>query len=325
MRASRLLSLQLLLETRGRMSARALSEALGVSVRTLHRDVDQLGAAGVPIYAERGRDGGFQLLEGWNSRLTGLTPSEAQAVFLSGLAGPASELGLGSHLQGAQLKLLAALPASWRDEAQKVHQRFHFDPVDWYREADPVPHLAAVAEAVWGDKRLAVRYESWRHDADRELDPLGLVLKSGAWYLVAALAGEPRTFRISNIKQARVLDARAKRPRRFDLERYWAQSVARFESELNRGFADVLATAQGLRTLTQQGAAFARAVAEADAAIGKDGRRKLRVPIESIEHATALMVRLAPEVEVAGPAALRKAVARRLQEACTRYGIRAYA
>jgi hypothetical protein len=122
-----------------------------------------------------------------------------------------------------------------------------------------------------------------------------------------------------------VLDARAKRPRRFDLERYWAQSVARFESELNRGFADVLATAQGLRTLTQQGAAFARAVAEADAAIGKDGRRKLRVPIESIEHATALMVRLAPEVEVAGPAALRKAVARRLQEACTRYGIRAYA
>lgn len=137
MRASRLLSLQMLLETRGRMSAQALAEALEVSVRTLYRDVDQLSAAGVPIYAERGRYGGFALLPGWKTTLTGLTPSEAQAVFLSGLPGPAQDLGLGGDVAGARLKLLAALPAAWRDDAQRVSTRLHLDP--WIGTARATP------------------------------------------------------------------------------------------------------------------------------------------------------------------------------------------
>jgi len=137
MRASRLLTIQMLLQTRGRLSARALAQALEVSVRTLYRDVDQLSAAGVPVIAQRGRDGGFELLDGWKTTLTGLTPSESQAVFLSGLAGPAAQLGLGDAVGSAQLKLLAALPAAWRDDAQRVAARLHLDPVDWYREAEP--------------------------------------------------------------------------------------------------------------------------------------------------------------------------------------------
>src|SRR5271165_2494768 len=152
MRASRLLSLQMLLETRGRMSARALAETLEISLRTLHRDVDELAAAGVPVYAERGRAGGFQLLEGWKTTLTGLTPAEAQAVFMTGLAGPAAELGMGPEVEGARLKLLSSLPAAWRDDAQRISSRFHLDPVPWYRECEQLPHLATIAAAVWGER-----------------------------------------------------------------------------------------------------------------------------------------------------------------------------
>jgi predicted DNA-binding transcriptional regulator YafY len=320
MRASRLLSIQMMLETRGRMSASALARALEVSVRTLHRDIDQLSAAGVPIYAERGRAGGFRLMDGWTTRLTGLTPSEAQAVFLSGLTGPAADLGLAAPMQGAQLKLLTSLPAAWRAEAQKVQSRFHLDPVDWYREADAVPHLSTVAQALWDDRQLRLRYESWERDVDRVAHPLGLVLKAGAWYLVASAGKEPRTYRVSNIRHAEVLDARAQRPRQFDLARHWAKSVARFETELYKGHAEILATPTGLKLLRYQNAAVARVVASAPKPRRKDGRVPLRIPVESAEQSAGQLIRLAPEVEVTGPPALRKALIARLRHAAAMYG-----
>jgi predicted DNA-binding transcriptional regulator YafY len=320
MRASRLLSIQMMLETRGPMSAAALAQALEVSVRTLHRDIDQLSAAGVPIYAERGRTGGFRLMDGWTTRLTGLTPSEAQAVFLSGLAGPAADLGLAAPMQGAQLKLLTSLPAAWRAEAQKVQARFHLDPVDWYREADAVPHLAIVAQALWDDRQLRLRYESWERDVERVVHPLGLVLKAGAWYLVAAAAKEPRTYRVSNIRHAEMLEARVQRPRPFDLARHWAKSVARFETQLYTGHADVLATPAGLKLLRYQNAAVGRAAAAAAKPCRKDGRVPLRIPMESMEQSVGLLLRLAPEVEATGPAALRSALKKRLRQVAAMYG-----
>ncbi|NIA57593.1 WYL domain-containing protein [Massilia sp. TW-1] len=320
MRASRLLSIQMMLETRGPMSATELADALEISVRTLHRDIDQLTAAGVPIYAERGRTGGFRLLDGWNTRLTGLTPAEAQVVFLSGLAGPAADLGLDKPLQGARLKLLTSLPAASRAEAQKMQSRFHLDPVDWYREADAVPHLATVADAVWSERQLSMSYESWRDEVERVVHPLGLVLKAGAWYLVAASDGKPRTYRVSNIKRAAMLESRARRPARFDLARYWAESVARFESELYTDYADVLATPSGLKQLRYLNAAVARAVAEARPSRRKDGRVAVRVPIESVEHGAGQLLRLAPEVEVTGPGRLKRAIVSRLQHVSILYG-----
>jgi predicted DNA-binding transcriptional regulator YafY len=322
MRASRLLSIQMMLETRGPMSATSLAQALEVSVRTLHRDIDQLSAAGVPVYAERGRTGGFRLMDGWTTRLTGLTPSEAQAVFLSGLAGPAADLGLAAPMQGAQLKLLTSLPAAWRAEAQKVQSRFHLDPVDWYREADAVPHLSTVAHALWDDCQLRLRYESWERDVERVVHPLGLVLKAGAWYLVASARKEPRTYRVSNIHGAEVLAARAPRPRQFNLARHWAKSVARFETELYQGHAEILATPTGLKLLRYQNAAVARAVAAAPKPRRKDGRVALRIPVESMEQAAAQLIRLAPEVEVRGPPALRKALIARLRHVAAMYGTR---
>ncbi len=334
MRASRLLSLQMLLETRGRMSATALADALEVSVRTLYRDVDQLSAAGVPIYAERGRHGGFALLPGWKTTLTGLTPSEAQAVFLSGLPGPAQDLGLGGDVEGARLKLLAALPAGWRDDAQRVSTRLHLDPVDWYRESEPTPHLTTVAAAVWNGHQIRMRYESWADTVERTVSPLGLVLKAGVWYLVAlpvasagaaaapgTAKGGPRTYRVSSIRAATALATPVRRPARFDLPGYWAASIQRFESEIYTGHAQVLATPAGLQGLRALSSAVARAVAAAPPSRRNDGRVAVSMPIESVEHACGQLMRLSPQVEVLRPAALRRALVQRLRATAQLYGV----
>jgi predicted DNA-binding transcriptional regulator YafY len=305
MRASRLLSIQMLLQSRGRMSARALAKELQVSVRTLHRDVDQLGAAGVPVYAERGRSGGFALLDGWKTSLTGLTPTESQAVFLSGLAG--------AEVKTAQLKVLAALPAAWREQAQTVSSRLHLDPVDWYRDQEPTPHLSVIAEGVWSERQLALRYESWKRNSAQTVSPLGLVLKAGIWYLVALLGEQPRTYRVASVLAAQLLDDKARRPKSFDLAAHWGDAIRRFKRELYSGEATVLATLKGLKGLSYISSAMARAVAVAPASRRKDARVRLRVPIESIEHATGQLLRLAPEVEVLEPAALRASTIERVE------------
>jgi predicted DNA-binding transcriptional regulator YafY len=321
MRASRLLSIQMLLETRGRMSARSLAQALEVSLRTLYRDIDELTAAGVPIYAERGRAGGFELMPGWKTTLTGLTPSEAQAVFLSGLAGPAAELGLSDQVERAQLKLLAALPAAWRDDARRISSRLYLDPVDWYREAEPLPHLASAAAAVWNDRQLAIRYESWKRTFNQTVDPLGLVLKGGVWYLIADADQGVRTFRVSNILEASLQDSAAKRPEKFDLIGYWRASVQRFETEAFKGEALVAATPAGLKLLSYLGSAVAKCVAAVPAPGDAAARVQLKIPIETIEHATGQLLRFAPEVEVLGPPALRRSTLDRVARIGALYGI----
>jgi predicted DNA-binding transcriptional regulator YafY len=200
-----------------------------------------------------------------------------------------------------------------------MQSRLHLDPVDWYREADAVPYLAIVAEAVWTDRQLSMSYESWRDEVERVVHPLGLVLKAGAWYLVAAADGKPRTYRVSNVKRAALLEQRARRPARFDLARYWTESVARFEAELYTDYADVLATPAGLKDLRYLNAAVARAVAEARPSRRRDGRVALRIPVESVEHGAGQLLRLAPDVEVTGPARLRKAVVLRLRQLSALY------
>ncbi|MFI7244729.1 helix-turn-helix transcriptional regulator [Streptomyces qinglanensis] len=188
MRADRLLSLLLLLQNRGRMTAPELATELDVSVRTVYRDIEALSGSGVPVHADRGPAGGFRLMAGYRTRLTGLTGSEADSLFLSGLPGPVRELGLGAVLATAQLKVRAALPAPLAEHSRLVQDRFHLDAPAWFRDPDPVPFLPMVARAVWEQRVLRVRYRRWRGEARRALRPLGIVLKGGIWYAVAVTA-----------------------------------------------------------------------------------------------------------------------------------------
>ncbi|MEU5025829.1 helix-turn-helix transcriptional regulator [Streptomyces milbemycinicus] len=328
MRADRLLSLLLLLQNRGRMTAPELAAELEVSVRTVYRDIDALGASGIPIYADRGPAGGYRLLDGYRTRLTGLTGDEADSLFLAGMPGPATELGLGADLATAQLKLRAALPAELGERSRRIQERFHLDAPGWFRDAEEVPHLGAVAEAVWRPRVLRVDYRRWRGEVRRKLHPLGLVLKGGIWYLVAraesaegAESGTEsvRTYRVSRILNAEVLEETFERPTGFDLAGHWAESSRRLEEMRFQGEAELLLTPRGLRLLPMKfGAAGETAVAAAGPP-DADGRVRVVLPVESLPVATHDVLWLGAEADVLGPPELREAVARTITELAQRY------
>ena len=309
MQASRLLSILMLLQARGRMSARALADEVEASVRTIYRDIDELSAAGVPVVVERGAAGGFQLLDGWRTRLTGLTAIEAQALFMAGLPGPAAQLGLGGARASAEMKVLAAMPAEWQADARRVGSRFHLDAVGWYQGASRVDHLPAVADAVWSERRIAIRYESWKGVVDRIVDPLGLVLKAGEWYVVAQAGKDLRTYRMAKILALTAREERFVRPRKFDLAKFWAASMERFEASLHRGTATLRVSASGLKRLRAMSAAIAESAERTAGKAARDGWVRVTIPIESVEHAAGELVRLGADGEVIEPAGLRSRIA----------------
>ncbi|ATQ42166.1 helix-turn-helix transcriptional regulator [Caulobacter mirabilis] len=309
MRASRLLSILILLQLRGRLTAEALAEEFEVSVRTIYRDIDELSAAGVPVYAERGRAGGFALLDGYRTRLTGLTSTESDALVLAGGGAAAADLGLGDDLAAARLKLLASLPPDSGASAQKVAARFHLDPTHWYRRTETSPLLPALAEAVWADRRLRIRYDSWKGPVDRDIDPLGLVLKGGAWYLAAAVGGTPRTYRVSSLRALEPLAEPFQRPVGFDLAAYWSDWARDFEARLMSGRAQVRLSPEGLRRLRIISPAAAEAVDADRQPAEPAGWIIAEIPTEDLEDATRQLLYLGAEAEVLGPPDLREAVA----------------
>jgi len=305
MRASRLLSIMMLLQAKGRMSAEALSEELEVSVRTIYRDIDQLSAAGVPVYADIGRNGGFALLDGWRTRLTGLTAPEARALFLSGLPGPAGELGLGDEVAAAELKLLAALPADWQSEAQRMSSRFHLDPKGWFSTGPRPEFLKAIAEAVWSEKRIIIKYDSWTQVSERLVEPMGLVLKAGIWYLVGRREAGYRTYRMSQIMALTPTEERFDRPADFDLPAHWQQATQSFEREVYVGTARVRATRIGLARLKDISQRVKETIEAQTIEFDADGWVVLDVPIEEERWASREMTRAGAEIEVLEPQSLR--------------------
>jgi predicted DNA-binding transcriptional regulator YafY len=309
MRASRLVSLLLLLQARGRMTAQDLADELEVSVRTVYRDVESLGASGVPIYADRGPAGGYRLLEGYRTRLTGLTGDEAGTLFLAGVPGPAAELGLGSVLAAAELKLRAALPGELADRADRVRTRFHLDAPGWFRADEPTPHLATIADAVWRERMLQVRYLRWKapREVTRTLSPLGVVLKAGRWYVVALSRDKVTAYRVANVLDAELLDEPAPRPPDFDLASFWSAWTERYERSVYTAQATVRMTAGALGRMAYLFPPEMARVARACAGpVGDDGRLITTVPIESVMHGHTELLKLGADAEVLDPPELRE-------------------
>lgn len=304
MRADRLLSIVLLLQSRGRMTAARLAAELDVSVRTIYRDVVALGSAGIPLHADAD---GYRLVGGYRTQLTGLTTEEARGLVLAGLPGPAAELGLARAVATARLKVDAALSSELRERADRMRQRFHLDAPGWYHDGDRSGHLAGLADAVWRQQVVEVAYESWTRVVRRRLRPYGLVLKGGKWYLVAGAEADPLTFRVTSIREMTVLAERFAWPEEFDLATYWARHVTDFRNRLYRGEALIRLAPGALGRLRHL---MAPVVASAAAAgVDRDGWIEATVPIESEEHAEREFLRLGGQVQVIEPASLRARLA----------------
>lgn len=323
MRAARLIKMVLLLQSRPSMTAAELARELEVSERTVTRDAQALSEAGVPVYADRGRAGGYRLVGGYRTRLTGLHRGEAEALFLSGVPGALREMGLEDAASAARLKVSAALLPSLRDAPRTAAQRFHLDAPNWFREPRTPELLPAVAEAVWDDRRITARYRRQEQEVERELEPYGLVLKAGVWYLAARVprADSFRTYRIDRFTGVVPLAETFQRDEEFDLPGFWAAQAERFARSIWRSEAVVRLTAEGVRRLPH--VVDPLAAREALSAAGEpdaEGRLTVTLPVESEEVAHTQLTALGPEAEVLEPRTLRDRMAEDARRLGALYG-----
>ncbi|MER6283838.1 helix-turn-helix transcriptional regulator [Streptomyces sviceus] len=308
MRAARLIKMVLLLQSRPSMTAAELARELEVSERTVTRDAQALSEAGVPVYADRGRAGGYRLIGGYRTRLTGLARSEAEALFLSGVPGALREMGLEDAASAARLKVSAALLPSLRDASRTSAQRFHLDAPNWFTEPKSPELLPAVADAVWDDRRVTARYRGREGEVERELEPYGLVLKAGVWYLCARVrdGGSFRVYRIDRFTAVTAGEARFERDVEFDLPGFWAERAEQFARSILRAEVVVRLSGDGVRRLPYvvDPASAREALAAAEAA-HEDGWLTVTLPVESEQVARTQLASLGPEVEVLAPESLR--------------------
>ncbi|GHG25399.1 helix-turn-helix transcriptional regulator [Streptomyces filamentosus] len=320
MRADRLVSLVLLLRQRGRMTADALARELEVSARTVLRDIEALSSAGVPVYAERGRHGGFALLPGFRTELTGLNHDEALALLTAGSKGGEQALGLGSALASAMRKVVDALPDGHRAAAGDAARRFLVDPESdllsrrLTTEEVPAAVLAEVRRAVLAGHRLRIRYAAaGQVPRPRTVDPIGLVTVRDRGYLLATRSGEDRTYRLSRILAAEELPEKAERPQRVDLDRIWRDRSARFLSE-----GDHLAVRLLLEPARREELLDTALAVRAEEP-GPDGRLHLTVTFQDARHAEWALWQLGTDAEALAPDSLRASLHARAAALAARY------
>ena len=302
MRADRLLSILLVLQVDRRVTARELAKRLEVSERTILRDMEALSGSGVPVVAERGAAGGWSLLEEYQTKLTGLSAAEIQSLFLARPARLMADLGLKREAEAAFIKLQASLPAGSRQQAEFARQRILIDTSGWRDPGESIASLPVLLDALWQERKVRFSYRRVLCEAsERVADPLGLVAKGSAWYLVARVDGEPRTYRVSRISDAAVLGEASARPADFDLASYWERSAAEFREKLPRFYATFLVDPPAMRWVRYRGWRL-----EEEATEGDRVRVRLRFDIE--DEAVQFALSLAGEAEVVEPRELRRKV-----------------
>ncbi|MBZ5592762.1 MAG: YafY family transcriptional regulator [Acidobacteriia bacterium] len=302
MRADRLLSILLLLQVHRRVTARDLAKRLEVSERTILRDMEALSGSGVPVMAERGAGGGWSLLDNYQTKLTGLSAAEIQALFVARPPRLMADLGLKHEAEAALIKLQASLPAGAREQADFARERILIDTRGWRDPAESISCLPVLLDALWRARRLRFRYSKVLGEVgERAGDPLGLVAKGSVWYLVAKVDGEPRTYRVSRISAAAILDEPVVRPAEFDLTAYWERSAAEFREKLPRYYATFLASPAVMRWVRYRGWRLEQEIPEGD-------RVRVRLRFDVEEEAVQFALSFGGDIEVMEPQELRTKV-----------------
>ncbi len=308
MRADRLLSLMMLLQTRRQMTAKELADELEVSKRTIYRDIDALSVAGVPVYANGGPGGGYALLDSYRTTLTGLNKDEIRALFMLTIPGPISDLGVNQQLTAALLKLTSSFADDHYEHADYLRQRLHLDAASWFQTDEPVPHLKTVQEAAWQDRQLVLSYRRRNGTvSERTILPYGLVAKASIWYLVAATDKGMRVYRVSRIESVQMTQTHFARPQDFDLAKFWTDWVIGYKTSLPKypvtlrigpDLIPVLPYILGddVRSLVEQ--------VQPDS----EGWRVVDYTFERIEEAQTYVLGMGASVDVIAPEELRASV-----------------
>jgi predicted DNA-binding transcriptional regulator YafY len=299
------------------MTARSLSRELEVSERTIYRDIQALGAAGIPVYGECGPDGGFSLVESYRTSLTGLTPGEVRALFMLSIPAPLAELGVSQELRLALRKLAAALPDSQRQEEERARQRFHLDSTWWQQGDVPIPHLQVLYQAVWQDRQLVISYRPIHHVAvELVVDPYGLVAKAGVWYLVCGSHAQVRVYQVSDLLDASMTIQASQRPADFDLGAFWRGWCAQQEAGRSAYTVSVRVAPGFVPWLPVY---FGEHLRIKDSSTDADGWLRLELSFENLHAARDRLLDCGGGVEVLAPLALRMSIQDYARQIVNRY------
>lgn len=318
MRASRILKMLMMLQTHEKATAAELADACETSIRTVYRDIEALSTIGVPVYSEQGVHGGYRLLQGYRTRLNGLSAKEAETLFLTGLSGPAQKMGLQATLADAQLKLKAALPEDMRHDTDRLQSRFLLDAPNWFSDDEQVTYLPKLMTAVLEQRLIIMQYQSWKGEIKRQVQPLGIVLKGGQWYLLAKVDNDVRTYRVSRIKSLTLLDETFERPEDFNLTAFWQDSLRRMEVVQFPIIAEVRLTPLGVKIMQHVCSSYALNQAKIEP-IDDSGWHQASFPVGESSYGCTELLRFGAELEVIGPPELRAEMEKLVSSLATLY------